>query len=512
MDDGERGRRSLRFGNYEIDRDARELRRSGRRVPLQIQPFAILEILAERSGEVVTREHLRSKIWPSTVYVDFDHGLNNAITRLRRALGDSAESPRYLETLPRVGYRFLCPVEKDEAPAPAPSQVPIRRHDTMRLATAAAIAIGVVLLSFGAMRWAGQPAKDRGARAEMTANQEARDAYRRGVELFEQRRKESLERSIEYLRRATESDPSFAAAFAALASAYALAGGNSLMHYRSQAEVVGPALAAAQRALQLDPSLPDAHVAVGLVLNHLVAWSADNDVVIENAYLRALELDAASANAHLFYGNFLSTRGRNDEAVEHFRRAVESAPLSPSANSRLGQELVANGQVEQGIEYLRKTVELDPWQFNAQVRLGWGYLALANLDAAENAFQAADRISPDSVQSKEGLAVVAARRGDAATARAILQTLLSLPGASDRPFEIAMIYVALRDADLSIEWLKKTAQKSRTLHSGQWAIQSPIYDWLRGDPRFDEIEREITAAVKPSTTTKNGRSSRSIRG
>jgi hypothetical protein len=88
------GRRIVRFGDYEVDRDARELRLSGQRVPLQIQPFAVLEILVERAGEVVTRENLRARVWPATVYVDFDHGLNNAINRLRRALNESAESPR----------------------------------------------------------------------------------------------------------------------------------------------------------------------------------------------------------------------------------------------------------------------------------------------------------------------------------------------------------------------------------------------------------------------------------
>ena len=79
MSDLPRSRRIVRFGEFEIDPAARELRRSGRRVPLQIQPFAVLEILVEHAGEVVSREHLRAKIWPSTVYVDFDHGLNAAM-------------------------------------------------------------------------------------------------------------------------------------------------------------------------------------------------------------------------------------------------------------------------------------------------------------------------------------------------------------------------------------------------------------------------------------------------
>jgi len=100
-----------RFGSFEMDLRAGELRKHGVRIRLQTQPFQILGMLLERPGEVVTREELRRALWPGDTFVDFDHGLNNAINRLREALGDSAESPRFLETLPRRGYRFIAAVE-----------------------------------------------------------------------------------------------------------------------------------------------------------------------------------------------------------------------------------------------------------------------------------------------------------------------------------------------------------------------------------------------------------------
>jgi DNA-binding winged helix-turn-helix (wHTH) protein/Tfp pilus assembly protein PilF len=509
MNSQQNGRRVLRFGDYEVDREARELRRSGQRVSLQIQPFAVLEMLVERAGEVVTREDLRARVWPATVYVDFDHGLNNAINRLRRALNDSAESPRYLETLPRVGYRFIHPIDSTASvPLPSPAGHGSGRW-TLRVGAIAATVAAVVGLAVGAARWARH---DTG-RATVTTSGEAREAYLRGVELFEQRRKESTERSIEELRRAIDADPNFAAAHAALAMSYALAGGPTIARYRNPSEVVGPALAAAHRALQLDPNLAAGHVALANVLNQLMPWSEESDVVIESSYLRALELDAADANAHLFFGNFLSKRGRNREAVDHFRFALTADPLSPSANSRLGMELMAIGETDEGVELLRKTVELDPFQFNAQVRLGWAYLELADLDAAEVAFEDAERISPDSAKSKGGLAVVAARRGDSVTAHTLLQTVLSAADVSGDAFEVAMVYVALRDADRSIEWLARTARTSRTLHmAGQWGIRSRIYDWLRGDPRFDELEREIAATVQPGNETVNAPTADAIRG
>ena len=97
----------VRFGVFELDPRAGELRRSGRRVALQPQPLAILQALIERPGEVITREELRRRVWTNDAYVDFDRSLNKAIVKLRDALGDDADSPRYIETLPRHGYRFI---------------------------------------------------------------------------------------------------------------------------------------------------------------------------------------------------------------------------------------------------------------------------------------------------------------------------------------------------------------------------------------------------------------------
>jgi TolB-like protein/DNA-binding winged helix-turn-helix (wHTH) protein len=113
---------SLRFGVFELDLCSRELRRQGSRIRLQEQPFQVLRVLVEHAGELVTRETLRHQLWSSHIFVDFEHGLNNAIARLREALGDSAGIPRYIETLPRLGYRFIYPltVDPDES-RPGPS-------------------------------------------------------------------------------------------------------------------------------------------------------------------------------------------------------------------------------------------------------------------------------------------------------------------------------------------------------------------------------------------------------
>ena len=100
----------LRFGVFEVDLRSGEVRKQGARVKLQEQPFQVLKILVQRPGKVVTREELRSEIWQSDTFVDFDNGLNTTINKLREALGDSADNPRFIETLPRRGYRFIAPV------------------------------------------------------------------------------------------------------------------------------------------------------------------------------------------------------------------------------------------------------------------------------------------------------------------------------------------------------------------------------------------------------------------
>jgi DNA-binding winged helix-turn-helix (wHTH) protein len=102
-----------RFGVFELDLSTGELRKSGIKLRLQEQPVQVLAILLERRGEVVTREEMRQKLWPSDTFVDFDHSLNTAINKIREVLGDSATSPRYVETLARRGYRFIAPVQKD---------------------------------------------------------------------------------------------------------------------------------------------------------------------------------------------------------------------------------------------------------------------------------------------------------------------------------------------------------------------------------------------------------------
>src|SRR6266566_617826 len=149
----------LRFGVFEVDVRAGEVRRQGVRVKLQEQPFQVLTILVQRPGDVVTREELRSTIWQSDTFVDFDNGLNTSINKLREALGDSADNPRFIETLPRRGYRFIARVSGVDgtrsAVTNANAATPARSRKIVAAAVIAMLAAGIA----GGLLWRSQQAR-----------------------------------------------------------------------------------------------------------------------------------------------------------------------------------------------------------------------------------------------------------------------------------------------------------------------------------------------------------------
>ncbi|PYO34492.1 MAG: hypothetical protein DMD86_08515 [Candidatus Rokuibacteriota bacterium] len=162
-------RRILCFGSFEVDLASGELRRQGLKISLQDQPFRLLALLLDRAGEVVTREELRDELWPADTFVDFDHSLNTAVRKLREALGDSAETPRYVETLARRGYRFVAPLAEPGPTAPlahsaeadaasaSPPPAPRLRSSARRALVIAAVLSSAALVAY----WVGGRARPR---------------------------------------------------------------------------------------------------------------------------------------------------------------------------------------------------------------------------------------------------------------------------------------------------------------------------------------------------------------
>jgi DNA-binding winged helix-turn-helix (wHTH) protein len=163
----------VHFGVFEADLRSGELRKHGLKVKIQEQPFRVLAMLLEQPGQIVTREELRKKLWPTDTFVDFEHGLDAAINKLRRALGDPTDNPRFVETLPRRGYRFIAQVEPHHPLTPSSErrgakgdsppgsgggqgvvvegaihQSPLRRHWVAAVAGGLAVAVVAVLFAF----------------------------------------------------------------------------------------------------------------------------------------------------------------------------------------------------------------------------------------------------------------------------------------------------------------------------------------------------------------------------
>lgn len=150
-------KKSLSFGVFQISFSARELRKHGVRVRLSGQPFTILEMLLEKPGEIVTREELQARIWPADTFVDFEQGLNSAIKKLRTALSDSPENPRYVETLPRIGYRFIAPISANgqQTATPTLAEAPFQPEVAAVAPRGSSILMRFALASIGVAMLAG---------------------------------------------------------------------------------------------------------------------------------------------------------------------------------------------------------------------------------------------------------------------------------------------------------------------------------------------------------------------
>src|SRR6202011_1295700 len=150
---------------FQLDLRTGELYKEGSRIRLQEQPYEVLALLIERPGQLVSREELRKKLWPNDTFVDFDHGLNIAISKLRDALGDSTEKPRFIETLPRHGYRFIAPLDRATTSPDVESRTPVTSYPATLPRTSSiftrpwlviglfAVAILAILLATAIWKW-----------------------------------------------------------------------------------------------------------------------------------------------------------------------------------------------------------------------------------------------------------------------------------------------------------------------------------------------------------------------
>jgi TolB-like protein/lipoprotein NlpI len=585
------------------------------KVKLHGRPLEVLSLLLERPGDVVTREELRQRLWADNTIVDFDHGLNNAVNKLREALADSAENPRFVETLPRKGYRFIAQVEWVNGTPQAPAThltEPRSGFPSTRVIVLAAFALALAVVAYqiwqrparpaaasdqktmlavlpfenlsgdpeqeyfsdgmteemiaqlgrlqparlgviartSAMHYKGTdkrvdeigqelsvdyilegsvrreadrvritaqliqvsdqahlwgesyerelagvfvvqsdvaghiarslkiellPARQANLASAGEVNPAAYEAYLKGRHFSRQ----GWRGSRDYYEEAISIDPNYAPAYAGLA--------NRLLFRPPAVENMPRARQAALKALELDPALPDAHSALGLV--HLMfEW---NWQAAERAFQHALALDPSDPETHLRYSNYLAAMGRLDEAIAAARRAQQFDPLSPLIGQVIGRLYYFLGQDDRAIEEYKKTLELHPdfhwghfflsiaYEQKGQYDLWFSHLKKSWLSwGADPALW--DKW--EKIYQEKGYK--AAVREMVAYSKSIVESRGFMSHSA-----LALDSIKLGEKEEALYWLEK-AYEDHTRDLIYLNVE-PQYDPIRDHPRFQEIVRRI---------------------
>jgi DNA-binding winged helix-turn-helix (wHTH) protein/Tfp pilus assembly protein PilF len=507
----------VRFGLFAVDLEERSLAKRGVPIKLQEKPFQILAILLDRAGEVVSRDELKAELWQADTFVEFDDGLNTAIKKLRVALEDSSDHPVYIETIPRRGYRFLVPVgtETGSPPAtqeqaaiqqpnpglPSSEHLPSQTSTGVRRRWVVVSAVAITLLVFGVAALV----KGRGfvwrpmesaaqVRASLERPEPARVPHHRQVDpqayeeylqarvYWKQRTAEALRKAVDHFSRATEHDPHYAEAYAALANCYVVLPMLSTVP-RENAYI--KAREAADQAIRLDDSLSDAHLAIAEVKLY-----GDWDFAgAEKEFKRTLELDPNYAQGHQWYAEFLSLMSRHSEAIANIQTAQRLDPLSMIIYHQGGQIYQGARRYKEASEQYRKALQLQPGFGPTYSALGILYRRqhnfLANLEAQRQAnfyWDPGGTVQQDLNKIFEAYS----KSGERGYGLAMVEFEEKHPG---QFYYRAWNYALLGENEQALHWLQKSveARESEIL-----SIQNdPEVDSLRTDPRFRAMVKKI---------------------
>ena len=323
---------------------------------------------------------------------------------------------------------------------------------------------------------------EKGLTKHYTENNEAYQLYLKGRYYWNKRNEENLRQAMEQFKAAADKDPNFALAFVGLADCYSV-----LPFYSSSSamELLPQARAYAQRALEIDDSLGEAHTSLGYA--HLNLW---NWAEAEKELKRGIELNPNYATAHKFYGNYLSEVGRFDESLAEFKRAQELEPLSQIIRANLVEVNLTKGDFNAASEQCQRALEIDPnWfyarQLLAVVHLKQGRSAEA-LSEAQKSVELAKRLGT----SLGTLAYIYSQTGKRTKALALIEELKEKQAKGwAYGLDLARVYIGLGDKEQAFAWLEKDFQAhSSTLPA--WIFIPPL-DSLRDDPRFKDLIRRM---------------------
>jgi len=314
-----------------------------------------------------------------------------------------------------------------------------------------------------------------------TQHAEAYTAYLKGRYHANQWTFRGLTKAIDCYSQAVEFDPDFALAYCGIADSHYVA---SSMYWLPS-EVMPKAKAAAERALELDPSLAEAHTSLALV-DGFYEWDWEKS---EAGFRRAIMLNPADAAAYLWYGRLLTTSGRFDEGYNELKRAQLKDPLSSSINAEIGRTLFYAQKYKEAGEQLRETLELNSMFWPAHVFLAWVYEQQGLFTEALAILKQCDTLD-DNPRTKAFLAVTHALAGEEIEAEKILAHLIEQHKQRYiSPYYIALIYAALDDRDRAFHWLDRAyTDRSEWM---VWLEVEPRFDMLRNDSRFSALLAKV---------------------
>jgi adenylate cyclase len=315
-----------------------------------------------------------------------------------------------------------------------------------------------------------------------TENPEAHHLYLKGRYYASRWSEEGASKGLTYLQQAIELDPGYALAYQGLAYYYVMFSDWGL----AAKDAMPKARAAAEKALQIEPGLADAHAILGKI--HIdYDWDFP---AAEHEYKRALALDDNCILAHQFYGYSLAAVRRGSEGVAEAQRAVKIDPLSSEANGFLGAILYFARRYDEAIGVLRETTELDPSYWFTHEWLGQSYLRKGDVERGIAAIRRARDIDPHNAEVLGGLGYAYAVAGQRDAARQIIEELRQLAQRTYvAAYDFAVIYAGLGDIDQAFDWLEK-GYDDRSYYL-VWLNVAPQLDPLRSDPRFTELLKKV---------------------
>jgi DNA-binding winged helix-turn-helix (wHTH) protein/Tfp pilus assembly protein PilF len=492
----------VRFGVFEADLRAGELRRNGVKVRLQDLPFRALTLLLTRPGEVITREEFRQTLWPPGVFVDFEQGISSAVMRLRDALSDSADNPIFIETIERRGYRWIGPTQRVE-PAQDESQEKEPPENRVTLAAALpskpspwwklvfVVPVVVLLFAVGMFRPGFRNAKASAKSSPVSrslhqpANREAEDLYLKGRFYWNKRTPESLNQALEAFTQAIAHDPNYSDAYVGLADCYNLLREFSAMPGN---EAYFKAFAAAKKAVELAPQSSEAHASLAFV----TFWGMWDATDSENEFRRAIELDPNNIKAHHWYATFLNALGRHDEALTEIDLARKLAPDSSSILADKGELQWGAGHHEQALQLLKQLEAAEPDFISPHLYLRFAYFETGDYPNYIVELKKDALLTHDAAQSSvaEAAANGFAKGGEHGLFEAQLSEQKKLYGQGKlSPYFVAQTEARLADKREAIRYLNICLQSHDQVVLNLSDDQG--FASLHGDPAFKQLLAKI---------------------